>query len=253
MVSHFLGCNNLVRLMFLMFMSFLFLQATPAMAGRQINPLVEFSSREELAEMAGYGEEKLSTVLVSGTVLCEACSDENGQTNPQTMSVLWGGGEDSKSSVDTGVAGKRMKVAVGRLSDLRDKNRRKTGRSCFGTALQWSSALVAVSCHTNQKTSKSNWVESTTDEFGDFLIDLPSHLHAIPNLDKRCLVKISRLPKNSPCHPAFTGKQTGLKLSSAANGIRTYTAENLYLTRKTSPKCMFAGNGEGKSALVKAY
>ncbi|XP_057470620.1 uncharacterized protein LOC130759507 [Actinidia eriantha] len=201
MVSHFLGCNNLVSLMFLMFMSFLMFLATPAMAGRQINPLVEFSSREELAEMAGYGEEKLSTVLVSGTVLCEACSDENGQTNPQTMS----------------------------------------------------GALVAVSCHTNQKTSKSNWVESTTDEFGDFLIDLPSHLHAIPNLDKRCLVKILRLPKNSPCHPAFTGKQTGLKLSSTANGIRTYTAENLYLTRKTSPQCVFAGNGEGKSTLVKAY
>ncbi|PSR98385.1 Non-classical arabinogalactan protein [Actinidia chinensis var. chinensis] len=201
MVSHFLGCNNLVRLMFLMFMSFLLFLATHTMAGRQINPLVEFSSREELAEMAGYGEEKLSTVLVSGTVLCEACSDENGQTNPQTMS----------------------------------------------------GALVAVSCQTNQKTSKSNWVESTTDEYGDFLIDLPSHLHAIPNLDKRCLVKILQLPKNSPCHPAFTGKQAGLKLSSAANGIRTYTAENLYLTRKTSPECMFAGNGEGKSALVKAY
>ncbi|XP_057470678.1 uncharacterized protein LOC130759553 [Actinidia eriantha] len=201
MVSHFLGCNNLVSLMFLMFMSFLMFLATPAMAGRQINPLVEFSSREELAEMAGYGEEKLSTVLISGTVLCETCSDENGQTNPQTMS----------------------------------------------------GALVAVSCHTNQKTSKSNWVESTTDEFGDFLIDLPSHLHAIPNLGKRCLVKILRLPKNSPCHPAFTGKQTGLKLSSTANGIRTYTAENLYLTRKTSPQCVFAGNEEGKSALVKAY
>ena len=52
-----------------------------------MNPLVEFSSREELAEMAGYGEEKLSTVLVSGTVLCEACSDDqNGLTNPQTVS-----------------------------------------------------------------------------------------------------------------------------------------------------------------------
>ncbi|XP_057462451.1 uncharacterized protein LOC130752649 isoform X1 [Actinidia eriantha] len=200
MVSHFLGCsNNLARLMVFVFISFLFLLATPAMAQRQINPLVELSSGEKLEEMAGYGEKKLSTVMVSGTVLCEACSnDQNGLTNPQTVS----------------------------------------------------GALVAVSCHTTQKTSKSNWVEIRTDEFGDFLIDLPSHLHAIPYLDKKCLVKILQLPKNSPCHPAFTGKQTGLKLSSAANGIRTYTAENLYLTRKTSPECMFAGNGEGKSALV---
>jgi len=37
------------------------------------NPLQEFSNREELVQLAGYGEEKLSTVLVTGTILCEAC------------------------------------------------------------------------------------------------------------------------------------------------------------------------------------
>ena len=75
--------------MVFVFISFLFLLvlATPAMARRQINPLVELPSGEKLAEMAGYGEEKLSTVMVSGTVLCEACSnDQNGLTNPQTVS-----------------------------------------------------------------------------------------------------------------------------------------------------------------------
>ncbi|MCD7451717.1 hypothetical protein HAX54_013100 [Datura stramonium] len=34
------------------------------------NALVELSSREELAKIAGYGEEKLSTVILHGTLLC---------------------------------------------------------------------------------------------------------------------------------------------------------------------------------------
>lgn len=34
------------------------------------NPLIELSSREELAKIAGYGEEKLSTVFLHGTLLC---------------------------------------------------------------------------------------------------------------------------------------------------------------------------------------
>lgn len=33
--------------------------------------LSELLSREEMVNMAGYGEEKLSTVLVTGSVLCE--------------------------------------------------------------------------------------------------------------------------------------------------------------------------------------
>ncbi|MBA0746096.1 hypothetical protein Gogos_008639, partial [Gossypium gossypioides] len=35
--------------------------------------LYEFSSRDEMVHLAGYGEEKLSTILVTGTVLYEAC------------------------------------------------------------------------------------------------------------------------------------------------------------------------------------
>ncbi|KAI4371617.1 hypothetical protein MLD38_009945 [Melastoma candidum] len=42
-------------------------QASAAVKGRLFHGL----SREDVAEMAGYGEEKLSTVLVTGSVVCE--------------------------------------------------------------------------------------------------------------------------------------------------------------------------------------
>ncbi|KAH7838160.1 hypothetical protein Vadar_022747 [Vaccinium darrowii] len=140
------------------FFSFFFLFGSPAAAtGREINPLVDLSNAEDLVQLAGYGYEKLSTVLISG-------------------------------------------------------------------------ALVAVSCHTSGITSKSNWAEVATDEFGDFLIDLPSQFHAIPDLNERCVVKVLRLPENSLCHTAFTGKQPELTLSSSRNSIRTYTAGTIVLT-----------------------
>ncbi|GFZ03346.1 pollen Ole e 1 allergen and extensin family protein [Actinidia rufa] len=177
MTTHFHGCNNLVTITTFIF----FLVGSPAVAGRD-NPLVEImSSGEELVQMAGYGEEKLSSVLVSG-------------------------------------------------------------------------ALVAVSCHTIEKTSKSNWVRGTTDEFGDFLMDLPSHLHAIPNLDKRCLVKVLRLPNNPLCHPGFSRKQlTRLKLSSVGNGIRTYTTRSLHLTPKPPQGCTHTVIEKDKGAPLKTY
>ena len=37
------------------------------------DPLFELSNQEDFVQMAGYGEEKLSTVLVTGSVHCEAC------------------------------------------------------------------------------------------------------------------------------------------------------------------------------------
>ncbi|KAL6990620.1 hypothetical protein U1Q18_008736 [Sarracenia purpurea var. burkii] len=209
-MSHFRGCNNLVTIMtsvlnfisFFFFFFFFFLVGDPVVAGPD-NYLVERFSREELVQIAGYGEEKLSTVLISGTLLCQSCYDEEAQTHSHPVS----------------------------------------------------GALVSVSCNTRRKSSKSNWVEGTTDDFGDFIVDLPSHLHGITNLDRRCLVKVLRLPKNSLCHPTFTGKQKGLKLSSVGNGIRTYTAEILYLTPKTLllQRCTNrVDHSEEKDSFVKA-
>ncbi|XP_052201236.1 uncharacterized protein LOC127807438 [Diospyros lotus] len=149
--------------------------------------LVELSSRKELVEMAGYGEDKLSSVLISGTLLC---SPHKPPTDPLP------------------VAG----------------------------------ALVGVSCHTHTRShssvEKSNWASGITDELGDFLIDLPSHLHAIPNLHHKCMLRVLRLPRNSLCRPTFAARKTALKLSSFGNGIRTYTAQtpSLYLTPKAASR-----------------
>lgn len=37
-----------------------------------LNPMIAMMSQEELAKAAGYGEEKLSSVLVTGTLLCDS-------------------------------------------------------------------------------------------------------------------------------------------------------------------------------------
>lgn len=121
-------------------------------------------------KLAGYGEDKLSTVIVMGTLLCQL--------------------------------------------ELRDS------QTIAG-------ALVGVKCMVGSKNRKMNWAHGTTDEDGSFLIDVPSHLHAIPDLDKVCLVRVLRLPKNSLCRP--TARNKGIRLSSIGNGIRRYTAGNLRL------------------------
>lgn len=41
------------------------------------NPVVELATTDELTRFAGYGEEKLSTVVVSGTLLCDAFLRKN--------------------------------------------------------------------------------------------------------------------------------------------------------------------------------
>ncbi|KAF2306063.1 hypothetical protein GH714_010825 [Hevea brasiliensis] len=125
-----------------------------------------------MVRLAGYGEEKLSTVLITGTVLCAACL----HGEPQLL------------------------------------------------AWPVSGALVTINCDTEEKWSKTTSAQVVTDEYGDFQIDLPSHLHAIPNLERICSVKVMRIPKNSACLPAIATKHMALKLSSARNGIRNYTA-----------------------------
>ena len=73
-MSNFCDCKRLGAMMIIIFL--LFIQLTSLMAElEEIKKpiLYELSSREEMVQMAGYGEEKLSTVLVTGAVLCEAC------------------------------------------------------------------------------------------------------------------------------------------------------------------------------------
>ncbi|XP_071725137.1 uncharacterized protein [Rutidosis leptorrhynchoides] len=147
------------------------------------NPLI--SNREDMVEMAGYGEEKLSTVTISGSVLCDARLH---QGEPRHELPVQG-------------------------------------------------ALVGVHCQSRGKGKSISCSEAETDEVGDFLIDLPSHLHATPNLEDICSVKVLRLPKTSPCRRRSAKNVVGmrkpevygLKLASLGNGIRTYKAGKLKL------------------------
>ncbi|XP_021295231.1 uncharacterized protein LOC110424841 [Herrania umbratica] len=182
MVSYFWDCKTLGVVIMLLFIQ-------SSMAESDEHPLLyESSSREEMIQMAGYGEEKLSTVLVTGAVLCEACL----HAEPQLR------------------------------------------------AWPISGALVAVKCQTPCKRISGS-AQAVTDEYGDFLIDLPSHLHGIPNLPKICAVKVLRIPKNSMCRPAFVKKHKGLRFSSVGNGIRTYTAGRIrfqHITSKPLKACI---------------
>lgn len=52
----------------------------------QGNSIIEPSSRKDSVNWAGYGEEKLSTVVISGKVICH--SKASMQTNPISGSLL---------------------------------------------------------------------------------------------------------------------------------------------------------------------
>ncbi|KAF3451886.1 hypothetical protein FNV43_RR07982 [Rhamnella rubrinervis] len=71
-MSNFCGCNSIV--FFLIF----FFVGVVSMA-EQENQLFGLYSRDDMVQIAGYGEEKLSTVLITGSVHCEACLHEDDQ------------------------------------------------------------------------------------------------------------------------------------------------------------------------------
>ncbi|KAJ0981935.1 hypothetical protein J5N97_010190 [Dioscorea zingiberensis] len=139
---------------------------------------MEFSSGE-LARIAGYGEERLSSVLVVGTLLCQACP----------------------------------------ISDLHSS--------------PISGAKVGVGCKAEgkEKKKKIEWIHGTTDEYGEFMVDIPSHLHAIPRLEDACKVRVLSMPKNSLCgNPTNSMKPPqSIKLSSVGNSIRVYTTGTVKL------------------------
>ncbi|OIV89282.1 hypothetical protein TanjilG_23742 [Lupinus angustifolius] len=139
----------------------------------QDTSLLELLSRDEAVQMAGYGEQKLSTVLITGSLHCY---------------------------------------------------------TPFHAPCPIPGALVGVKCDSygSEKKEKTSVARGVTDEFGDFIVDIPSHLHAIPNLEKVCSVKVDSIPKGSMCKPFQVMRHNkGLRLSSFGNGIRTYTAGNI--------------------------
>ncbi|WOL17677.1 hypothetical protein Cni_G26470 [Canna indica] len=133
-------------------------------------------SRAELVRLAGYGEEKLSSVLVTGTVVCDACLPPGSFHFP--------------------VEG--VKIGIG--------------------------------CRTNgESTRKTTWARGKTDDFGEFTVDLPSHLHANPRLEEDCMLRVLRVPKSSLCRATPITSYGGLNLSSAGDSVRVYSAGTLRL------------------------
>ncbi|PKA59840.1 hypothetical protein AXF42_Ash015898 [Apostasia shenzhenica] len=155
--------------------------ATPAAADQ--NYPMQRLPREELVRLAGYGEERLSSVLVTGTLLCQAC--------------LHPGSELSTSHIK--------------------------------------GAKVAVACRTDEGISRRrrNYAIGTTDEFGDFMIDLPSQLHAVPKLQDSCVVRVLRLPRSSLCRHLSSVNPRRIELSSVGNGIRVYTGGNIKINLRS--------------------
>ncbi|GER52835.1 pollen Ole e 1 allergen and extensin family protein [Striga asiatica] len=172
----FLGQNNFAKsMMFLFVFIVLVSMEWSAMAAQESDFLADIfsSGRDEMVQWAGYGEEKLSTVVIGGKILCS------------------GGGAGEKTD-----------------------------------SYPVSGARVAVLCGSRSKRKKT-WAKTDTDSSGNFLIDLPSRLHAIPNLEKICHIKVVHLPKSSSCR--LVRKHNPIQLTSNTDGIRSYTTNNIHL------------------------
>ncbi|KAK4259155.1 hypothetical protein QN277_005515 [Acacia crassicarpa] len=186
--TSFCGSHTLMILLLLCFVLFFLIQSPVTGEDVVDGDFSELLSREEMVQMAGYGEEKLSTVLVTGSVHCEA-HNFHGKADHQLHAWPIPG------------------------------------------------ALVAVNCHSHgsERREKSTVAQGVTDEYGEFMIDLPSYLHAIPNLEKICRVRVHQIPKNSKCQPDNVNKRLKkLILSTFGNGIRTYSAGNLRFQHSNS-------------------
>ncbi|CAH2078802.1 unnamed protein product [Thlaspi arvense] len=121
-------------------------------------------SRKEMVEMAGYGELKLSSVLLTASLISSSSDPIPGAT-------------------------------------------------------------IGIKCHTGFR-SRSKWIKAVTNELGQFFIDLPSHLHAIPDLEKSCSIKPLSVPNPYRCSLKI---HRGIKLVSSSDGFRVYTAGNITL------------------------
>ncbi|XP_057950964.1 uncharacterized protein LOC131145795 [Malania oleifera] len=147
--------------------------------------------REEWVEMAGYGEEKLSTVLVTGSLLCQ----------------------------------RRFHL---------HRRHHQPHHLHHHLPQPLSGVLVGVTCNNKGENEESTLAQGVTDEYGHFIIDLPSQYHGVPDLDKTCSIKVLKLPKNLFCRPMAVRRSNKLKLSSIWNGIRTYTTGEIMFQHSTS-------------------
>ncbi|KAI4371178.1 hypothetical protein MLD38_019444 [Melastoma candidum] len=141
-------------------------------------------TREEMVEMAGYGEEDLSKVLVTGSVSCEAYLHDGRQLRAWPVS----------------------------------------------------GALVAVECRKEGMGGRPIQTRGITDEDGGFAIKLPSELHSVADLQRKCCVQLLRTPRGSSCRPVGIRKHGRISLLPDTRGIRTYEAEKIRLLHSASAR-----------------
>ncbi|KAL0693255.1 hypothetical protein Bca4012_060435 [Brassica carinata] len=156
-------------------------------------------SRKDMVEMAGYGEQKLSSVIITGSLLL--C--------------------DTSRSI--AIPGPVLHASLCFLlpsEDLHD-DPSHTG------------ATVAIKCQTGYK-RRSKWIKAVTDDLGEFEIDLPSQLHAVPDLENTCAIKPIHVPELYRCHLNSTNTHKRIKLVSSTNGFRVYTSGKIRLQGHSS-------------------
>ncbi|KAL5715607.1 hypothetical protein ACHQM5_017405 [Ranunculus cassubicifolius] len=114
-------------------------------------------------------------------------------------------------------------------------------KACFDVEhglhiLPASGAVVAISCRNGKKMMK---IQNRTNQYGDFIIELPSHLHGVHHLEKACVVKVLKLSQNSPCRLPIR-RLKKIKLLSNRNNVRAYTIGTIRLqhTSNHAPKCL---------------
>ncbi|PKU67012.1 uncharacterized protein LOC110114082 [Dendrobium catenatum] len=166
--------TSVVFLLLTLAISFL-LRPSSTSAAKAEEDLMRQLWRSELARLAGYGEERLSSVLVTGSLLYQDRHFSSG-SNHLTTSYAKG-------------------------------------------------VKVAVTCKNDEgRMKRSDFSYGTTDEFGDFIINIPSHLHAIPNFEDSCFVKILKTQRNSQYYYQISiSNPMHIKLSHVGNNIRVYT------------------------------
>ena len=179
------------------FLLFLFLfQGAFAAAGK-------IWSRTEMVEMAGYGEQKLSSVIIAGSLLCDT-------SRPHLPSIA--------------IPGTYLFMSLSICFILLSE---------YLTWLILTGATVAIKCHTGYK-RRSKWIKAVTDDLGEFEIDLPSQLHAIPDMENTCVVKPVHVPKLYRCNHRSTNTHKRIKLVSSTNGFRVYTSGKIKLQGHSS-------------------
>ena len=161
-------------------------------------------SRTDMVEMAGYGEQKISSVIITGSLLCDT------PPPPYLHSI----------------------AIPGVLSDLSKFMRPCACYFHLKTYMMMSShtgATVAIKCHTGCK-RRSKWIKAVTDDLGEFEIDLPSQLHAIPDLENTCVIKPMHVPHElCRCHHNSTNTHKRIKLVSSTSGFRVYSSGKIRL------------------------